>query len=88
MSMIKFGTDGWRALIAKEYTVANVARVSIAVSSWLNKNYTNPVVVLGHDCRFGGELFAQTVAKVLSEHNIKVKMAKVLFLHQWFLLVW
>ena len=76
MSMIKFGTDGWRALIAKEYTVANVARVSIAVSSWLNKNYTNPVVVLGHDCRFGGELFAQTVAKVLSEHNIKVKMAK------------
>ena len=76
MSKIRFGTDGWRALIAKEYTVANVARVSIAVSSWLNKNYSSPVVVLGHDCRFGGELFAQTVAKVLTEHNIKVKMAK------------
>ena len=76
MSKIRFGTDGWRALIAKEYTVANVARVSIAVSSWLNKNYSNPVVVLGHDCRFGGELFAQTVAKVLSKHNIKVKMAE------------
>ena len=42
MSKIRFGTDGWRALIAKEYTVANVARVSIAVSSWLNKNYSSP----------------------------------------------
>ena len=38
MSDIKFGTDGWRALIAKDYTVDNVARVSIAVSNWLINN--------------------------------------------------
>ena len=73
---IKFGTDGWRAIIAKEYTVDNVARVSIAVSNWLNNNYCNPSIVLGHDCRFGGKLFSETVAKVLTEYNIKVKMAE------------
>ena len=76
MSDIKFGTDGWRALIAKDYTVDNVARVSIAVSNWLNNNYSNPSIVLGHDCRFGGKLFSETVAKVLTEYNIKVKMAE------------
>ena len=66
MSDIKFGTDGWRALIAKDYTVDNVARVTIAVSQWLKENYDSPSVVIGHDCRFGGEMFAQTVAKVLA----------------------
>jgi len=76
MSDIKFGTDGWRALIAKDYTVDNVARVSIAVSNWLNNNYSNPSIVLGHDCRFGGKLFSETVAKVLTKYNIKVKMAE------------
>ena len=75
MSDIKFGTDGWRALIAKDYTVDNVARVSIAVANWLNNNYDNPTVILGHDCRFGGELFSQTVAKTLVHFNIKVKMS-------------
>ena len=75
MSDIKFGTDGWRALIAKDYTVNNVARVSIAVANWLNNNYDNPTVILGHDCRFGGELFSQTVAKTLVHFNIKVKMS-------------
>ena len=76
MSDIKFGTDGWRALIAKDYTIDNVARVSIAVSNWLNNNYSNPSIILGHDCRFGGKLFSETVAKVLTQYNIKVKMAE------------
>ena len=72
MSDIKFGTDGWRALIAKDYTVDNVARVTIAVSQWLKENYDSPSVVIGHDCRFGGEMFAQTVAKDLARYNIRV----------------
>jgi phosphomannomutase len=76
MSEIKFGTDGWRAIIAKDYTVDNVARVSIAVSMWLKNNYNDPCVIIGHDCRFGGEMFAETVSKVLAFHDIKVKLAK------------
>ena len=76
MSDIKFGTDGWRAIIAKDYTVDNVARVSIAVALWLKDNYDSPSVVIGHDCRFGGQLFAETAAKVLAFYKINVKLAK------------
>ena len=76
MTKIKFGTDGWRAIIAKEYTSDNVARVSIAVADWLNKNNENPSVVIGHDCRFAGELFAETAAKVLASKGVLVKLAK------------
>jgi phosphomannomutase len=76
MTKIKFGTDGWRAIIAKEFTVDNVARVSCAVSAWLKKNFENPSVVLGHDCRFGGELFVETATKVFVHNSIKVFLAK------------
>lgn len=76
MTKIKFGTDGWRAIIAKEFTVENVARVSIATGNWTKKNFDNPTIVLGHDCRFAGELFAHTAAKVFASQGIKVLLAK------------
>ena len=76
MTKIKFGTDGWRAIIAQEFTVENVARVTEATAIWLNKNFEKPSVVLGHDCRFAGELFAHTSAKILIAHNIIVYLAK------------
>lgn len=72
---IKFGTDGWRAIIAEHYTVENVARVSFATGLWLKQNFENPSVIIGHDCRFAGELFAETTAKVLLSQGIEVKMA-------------
>jgi phosphomannomutase len=73
---IKFGTDGWRAIIAKEYTVYNVARVAQGLATWLNNKGTNNTVVVGHDCRFGGEMFAETTAQVLCANGIKVLLAK------------
>ncbi len=76
MKKIKFGTDGWRAIIGKEYTTDNVARVSIAVADWLNEKNNNPSLVIGHDCRFAGELFAETAAKVLASKGVQVKLAK------------
>lgn len=76
MSKIKFGTDGWRAIIAKEYTVDNVARVALGTAAWLNQNFDSPTVVIGHDCRFAGELFAETAAKVLALNGIEVHLAK------------
>ena len=72
---IKFGTDGWRAVIAQEYTVNNVARVTVGVARWLNKNFKNPSVIIGHDCRFGGPLFAKTSAMVFNNFGIKVILA-------------
>jgi phosphomannomutase len=76
MYQIKFGTDGWRAIIAKDFTVENVARLSEGTAIWLKKNFDNPSIVLGHDCRFAGELFCETVAKVLCNNGIKVFIAK------------
>ncbi len=76
MYQIKFGTDGWRAIIAQEFTVENVARVTEGTAVWMKKNYDKPSVVVGHDCRFAGELFAETVAKVMCHHGIKVFIAK------------
>lgn len=76
MSKIKFGTDGWRAIIAEDYTVDNVARVSLATAKWVKQHYSNPTIVIGHDCRFAGELFLQTATKVFINEGVKVKFAK------------
>jgi phosphomannomutase len=73
---IKFGTDGWRAIIAKDFTVTNIARVAEATANWLLKKNKNTSVVLGHDCRFGGELFCEAVAKILCINGIKTHLAK------------
>lgn len=73
---IKFGTDGWRAIIAQEFTVYNVARVAKGQADWLLAQNKTPKVVVGHDCRFGGELFAATAAKVLCANGVKVLLAK------------
>lgn len=74
MVEIKFGTDGWRAVIAKEFTTDNVARIAKGTAEWLLKNYKNPSAVIGYDCRFNGKLFTETVAKVFASMGIKVFM--------------
>jgi phosphomannomutase len=73
---IKFGTDGWRAIIAEDFTVENVARVASATGEWLKKNYEKPSVVVGHDCRFAGELFMETAVKVFLAQGIHVRMSR------------
>jgi len=77
MIEIKFGTDGWRGIIADDFTVENVKRVAEGTAQYLKANFAdNLSVVIGHDCRFAGELFAQTTAKVMCANGIKVKLAK------------
>lgn len=76
MTKIKFGTDGWRAIIAQDFTVDNVARVAEGSAKWLLAQSKNPEIVLGHDCRFAGELFCDTVAKVMCSMGVKVHLAK------------
>jgi phosphomannomutase len=73
---IKFGTDGWRAIIAEEFTTENVARVSFATAKWLKANYDHPRVVIGHDCRFAGALFVDVATKIFLSEGIHVRMAK------------
>ena len=69
---IKFGTDGWRAIIAEEYNFENLSRVTIGTLKWLKKRNNNPSVVIGYDCRFGGEIFSDLCAKILSSSGVNV----------------
>lgn len=73
---IKFGTDGWRAIIAEEFTVENVARVAYATAQWIKKSGLDQRIAVGHDCRFAGELFADTVSKILLHEGIEVKLSR------------
>jgi phosphomannomutase len=72
---IKFGTDGWRAIIAQDFTVYNVARVTQALAKWLLARGEKPRVVVGHDCRFGGRMFSEVAAGVLCANGIEVLIA-------------
>lgn len=74
---IKFGTDGWRAVIAEHYTFENLDRIARATVRWLNKNYGEvPCVVLGHDTRFLGREFSEYVARVLASNGVQVTFAE------------
>jgi len=75
---IKFGTDGWRAIIADDYTVDNVKRVAEATALFMKKHKMKKAVI-GHDCRFGGLLFASTTARVLGAYGIQVHIASAGF---------
>ena len=72
MNRIKFGTDGWRAIIARDFTNENVARVALACSTWLLRKYREATVVIGYDTRFGGPMFAETAAKIFGSKGIRV----------------
>ncbi|HMQ49967.1 MAG TPA: phosphoglucomutase/phosphomannomutase family protein [Saprospiraceae bacterium] len=75
MSKIKFGTDGWRAIIAEEYTIDNLKRVAEGTARWLQKR-NGKQVVIGYDTRFGGSLFANTAARVMGAYGIKSILAR------------
>lgn len=73
---IKFGTDGWRAIIGKTYTFHNVHRVTEGVARWLSVNFAEgSTVVLGYDCRFNARSFVKDVACVLAHRGYKVLLS-------------
>jgi phosphomannomutase len=77
MDHIKFGTDGWRDVIANGFTVGNVARISRAAARWLlsQEREKEGSVIIGYDTRFGGKMFAETAAKVFALTGIKVYLS-------------
>ena len=69
---IKFGTDGWRAIIADDYTFANVARCAQGVVDYLKELGTaDRGLVVGYDTRFLSREFAETVASVCAGNGIR-----------------
>ncbi|HNX29389.1 MAG TPA: phosphoglucomutase/phosphomannomutase family protein [Syntrophomonadaceae bacterium] len=73
MAMIKFGTDGWRAVIAREFTFANCCIVAQGIASYmLNQQLAKKGIVIGYDNRFMSREFARECARVLTGNGIKV----------------
>lgn len=71
---IKFGTSGWRALVADEFTFANVRRVTAAIAGHVLSRSKQPTLVVGHDTRFFSEEFAGAACTVLRGHGISVQL--------------
>jgi phosphomannomutase len=72
---IVFGTDGWRGIIAADFTFANVCKVTRAIATYLEKAYTKdrPVLV-SYDTRFLADQFAKTSAQILADLGWTVKI--------------
>jgi phosphomannomutase len=70
---ISFGTDGWRGVIAEEYTFDNVRRAAQGFAAYLlEQGKENEWVVVGHDKRFASEDFAAAAAEVLAGNGLRV----------------
>src|SRR5262245_26409229 len=80
MASIKFGTDGWRAVIAEDFTFANVERVTQATADFWNANPvpgTSARVIVGYDRRFLSAEFARRTAEVFSGNGFEVVLTQV-----------
>jgi phosphoglucomutase len=74
--MIRFGTSGWRAIIADEFTVANVRRVAAAIARHLQETGGGRRgVFVGYDTRFLSDRFAREVAETLAARGVAVALA-------------
>ncbi len=72
---IKFGTDGWRAIISDDFTFENVRMVSQAIADHFNKEKKGSTLAIGYDWRFLSEKYAEIVAEVLAANSIKVLLS-------------
>ena len=68
---IKFGTDGWRGIIADDFTFANLRLVAQGVADYLNSRGKDPLAVIGYDCRFGAEAFSDEVAAIFAGNGLR-----------------
>jgi alpha-D-glucose phosphate-specific phosphoglucomutase len=76
MKDIQFGTDGWRGVIADDYTFENVRRVAGAIAAYVLKNEDpGRGLVIGYDTRFGSRRFAQAAAEVLAAAGIPIRIS-------------
>ncbi|TDB37591.1 MAG: phosphoglucosamine mutase [Actinobacteria bacterium] len=74
-STIHFGTDGWRAVIADDFTYENLRRVADAAGRVFAQDHPGGLVLVGFDTRFEAGAFAAAAAEVLASHGLRVKVS-------------
>jgi phosphoglucomutase len=71
-TQIKFGTSGWRAVLADEFTMENVRRAVTGIGRYVaSRNIKSPKLLVGRDPRFMGETFVAEAATILARHGVK-----------------
>src|ERR1700719_835569 len=75
-SPIKFGTSGWRGLIADDFTFATVRLAVTAIADHINAKTKNPTVLVGYDTRFYSEEFSQLAVEILQQHKIRTLLCE------------
>lgn len=74
---IRFGTDGWRAVISETFTFGNLRLVAQAIADYVSEQkVTDPKVVIGFDTRFLSDRYAMEVARVMAANNITAWLAR------------
>ena len=68
---IKFGTDGWRGVVGDDFTYETLRYAAQGVAEYLKDRTPAPLAVVGYDCRFASEFFAEDVARVLAGNGIR-----------------
>ncbi len=76
--MLKFGTDGWRAVISDEFTFANLRLVAQAVADVLTQQVAGrpPAIVVGYDTRFLSDRYAAEVANIMAANGVNVDLSR------------
>src|SRR5580658_4098502 len=75
-SPIKFGTSGWRGLIADDFTFANVRLAVTAIAEHVNDHKKNSTILVGYDPRFYSEEFSQLAVDILQQHHIRALLCE------------
>lgn len=75
-SPIKFGTSGWRGLIADDFTFANVRLAVKAIAEHVKTKSKNPTILVGYDTRFYSEEFSQLAVAILQEHGVRTLLCE------------
>jgi alpha-D-glucose phosphate-specific phosphoglucomutase len=75
-SPIKFGTSGWRGLIADDFTLANVRLAVNAIAEHVKNKSANPTILVGYDPRFYSEEFSQLAVNILEEYDIHALLSE------------
>ncbi|PKQ28058.1 MAG: hypothetical protein CVT63_04660 [Candidatus Anoxymicrobium japonicum] len=76
--MIKFGTDGWRGVIADDFNCDNVWKVACAIARYTRDSAggDDPLLLIGYDTRFGSDMFARLCAAAAKEHGVRVLISE------------
>jgi len=75
MGKARFGTDGWRGVIADDFTVEDLRQVVQAIMSYITKESRSPKVVIGYDTRFMSDYYARVASEVAAGNGAKVMIS-------------